>query len=369
MALSGKRLEKDWARLVKRLGSRPALEASAKRCGALSRRREIRTAEVLLRLALAYGPCGMSLRVAAAWASIKGIGKISAVGLMKRLRGCAKWLEELVGQLLSRRLRQQRCGSGRVIRLYDATTVSHPGSDRANWRLHATYDPRAGQLSDVQLTSIKNGESLTRARVSAGEIWLGDRGLAYGPGLVHVVRHGADFIVRLGWKSLKLRDKDGQPFDLAGRLAALEKTPSRQFRAWISVGHGETLPVRLLVRRKTPEQEAREIKRVREKAAHRGRARRGGQPDPRSLLAARYIVLATSLQARPREVFALYRLRWQIELAFKRLKSLLHFDQLPAKQPDLARTWLLAHLIAALIIDDHTAEVLDIPPSELRLAA
>ena len=54
---------------------------------------------------------------------------------------------------------------------------------------------------------------------------------------------------------------------------------------------------------------------------------------------------------------ALYRLRWQIELAIKRLKSILHIDRLPAKHPDLARTWLHAHLLLALLLDDITARI------------
>lgn len=75
--------------------------------------------------------------------------------------------------------------------------------------------------------------------------------------------------------------------------------------------------------------------------------------------------IATSLDAQdypPAKVLELYRMRWQIELAFKRLKSLLNIDRLPAKQHNLARTWLYAHLLLALLIDDITQQLLDSPP-------
>jgi IS4 transposase len=52
------------------------------------------------------------------------------------------------------------------------------------------------------------------------------------------------------------------------------------------------------------------------------------------------------------EVLAAYRLRWQIELAFKRLKSLLHIDKLPACTDLGARSWLYPLLILALLSDD-----------------
>jgi hypothetical protein len=362
-------LEADWQHLLEWFGPASSLEASAKRCKALVRRREIRSAEDLLRMALAYGPCQMSLRTVAAWASAQGIGELSDVAVLKRLRASADWLEELVGEVLSRQLAPPATLGGRPIRLYDATTVSHPGSDRANWRLHATYDPRRGQLSGVKLTTVQSGETLTRAQVSAGEIWVGDRGLAQGAGLVHVRGHGGDFVVRVSWNSLALRDAAGRPFDLAGRLAKLGSRLTAQFRAHVVSDTGETLPVRLLVQRKPAEAEEREIKRLREKAARRGRTRRSGQPDARSLVAARYIILATSLEAPAPEIFELYRLRWQIELAFKRFKSLLLFDRLQARDPALARTWLLAHLLAALIIDDLAAKAQDHSPSALRIAA
>ncbi|TWS92692.1 IS4 family transposase [Reyranella sp. CPCC 100927] len=368
--LSERTLDVGWSRLLKRFGQEAGLEASAKRCGALVRRREIRKAGDLLRLALAYGPCRMSLRSTAAWASISGIAEMSDVAVLKRLQGCADWLETVAGELLACRVGMTSWRRwGRVVRLYDATTVSHPGSERANWRLHATYDPEVGRLHDFELTDDRGGETLKRARVSAGEIWVADRGLAHGGGLAHVVNHGADFVVRIGWNSLALRTAAGRAFDLAARLAGLGSAASAQFHAQAVSDVGEIVPVRLLVWRKPPQEAAREIKRIRDKAARRGCKRGNGTPDPRSLVAARYIILASSLEAPANQIFELYRLRWQIELAFKRLKSLLHFDELQAKHPELARTWLLAHLIAALVIDDHVTEALDTPPSAHRIAA
>src|SRR5918997_282794 len=52
-----------------------------------------------------------------------------------------------------------------------------------------------------------------------------------------------------------------------------------------------------------------------------------------------------------------------IELAFKRLKTLLGLGRLPAKGEALARSWLLAHLIVALLIEDTSRPLLDcLPP-------
>jgi hypothetical protein len=367
--LEASQLDVGWKQLLRRLGSPEELEASAKASGALLRRREIKSAEDLLRLALAYGPCGMSLRGVAAWAQTMRLGELSDVAALKRLRGCADWLQEIVGALLARRLSSRSAVGGRVVRLVDGTTISERGSDRADWRLHYSYDPRRGRTVDCELTTAGVGEHLRRAKVAAGDLWLGDRNYAKGDGLHHVVQAGADFVVRISWNSLSLRTGKGRPFDLAKRLERLGKAERAEWKAIVHAGDDKTVPVRIVVRRKPPEAIEREIKRITEKAARRGRTRRSGKPDPRSLIAAQYTIVATSLAEPAGQIFELYALRWQIEIAFKRLKSLLHIDRLEAKDPDLIRTWLLAHIIAALLIEDHAAEALDSSPSALGYAA
>ena len=61
-------------------------------------------------------------------------------------------------------------------------------------------------------------------------------------------------------------------------------------------------------------------------------------------------------------MLAAYRLRWQIELAFKRLKSLLGIDKIPTHTERASRSWLAAHLIMALLCDEASQEFLDASP-------
>ena len=77
------------------------------------------------------------------------------------------------------------------------------------------------------------------------------------------------------------------------------------------------------------------------------------------------MILATSLPQTgytAKDVLVVYRLRWQIELAFKRLKSLLHIDRLPTRTEPTSRSWLYAHLILALLCDDLSQDFLDSSP-------
>ena len=117
----------------------------------------------------------------------------------------------------------------------------------------------------------------------------------------------------------------------------------------------QPLILRLVIRRKDPQQVEAEQKRLLKAAKKHGK-----QPDPRSLEAAKYILLLTSLPADafpPADILALYRFRWQIELAFKRFKSLAGLDMLPAKKPELARAWIYARLIVAIIAEQIAGQV------------
>jgi IS4 transposase len=50
-------------------------------------------------------------------------------------------------------------------------------------------------------------------------------------------------------------------------------------------------------------------------------------------------------------VLELYRLRWQVEVAFKRMKSILGLGHLPKKDPASARAWLHGKLFVSLLVE------------------
>jgi Transposase DDE domain len=100
-------------------------------------------------------------------------------------------------------------------------------------------------------------------------------------------------------------------------------------------------------------------------ALRRAAARKGKALDPRGLIAAEFMILVTSLPKSgysAKAVLAAHRLRWQIELAFKRVKSLLHIDQLPTRTERGSRSWLYARLIHALLCDDLSQDFLESSP-------
>jgi IS4 transposase len=356
-----------WSEVRSRLPADFDLEATARVRGAFSRAREVKNAETLLRLALAYGGCGMSLRETCAWAEASGIASLSDPSLLERLGKAAPWLGDIVGALIAE---QAKVPAGRWagyrLRALDGTSICQPGADRTTWRLHVGYDLATGQVDQLELTDGHGAENLQRLSYAPGDIVLGDRYYAKPRDLRPVIEAGADFIVRTGWNSLRLLLADGEPFDL---FAALAAQAEQQGEVQVRIHEGATgiappapLILRLVIRRKDPEQAQAEHQRLLKDAKKRGK-----QPDPRSLEAAKYILLLTSLPAdafAAADVLALYRFRWQIELAFKRMKSLAGLAGLPAKKPELARAWIYARLIVVLMAEQIAGQAPEFPPSE-----
>jgi hypothetical protein len=351
---------KQWSRIVTRLGGEEALAASAREHKAFIRAREVKSAADLLRLAFMYGPGGHSLRSLAAMASAQGVADISDVAVLERIRRAADWLKFLCEQQFGR-VPAAMCGAPqRPIRLVDGSRLEGPG-DRV-WRLHLCYDARFARIFDAAITTTKEGERLDRLAVTPGEIRLGDRGLPQPDGIKNTLAAGADLLVRLTWNSLQMTDADAKPldwlklFEVAGPQGMLD-LPVRVHKA-----HSQFEPLKLrMVIIKKPLVAATKARAKARQASLKNQRR----TDPRTLAGADYVILLTSLK---REEFsaesigALYRLRWQIELAFKRMKSILHIDRLPAKDPNLARSWLYAHLLLALLLDEIAAELGAFPP-------
>ena len=340
------------------------LEKTARVRRAFTRARGVKDAATLLQLAMAYGGCGMSLRETCAWAAAVGVARLKDPSLIDRLCKAAPWLGDIMAALIAQQASvPAKRWAGYRLRALDATAICQPGADRTTWRLHVGYDLASRQVDHIELTDGRGGENLQRLTYRPGEIVLADRGYAKARNLRLVKEDGADFIVRIGWSSLRLKHPDGSQFDL---FATLRAQKGQQGEVVVGVDEGpnvtESLQLRLVIWRKSPEQAQAERNRLLKNAK-----KRGTKVDPRSLEAAEYVMLVTSLPADifpSSDVLAIYRFRWQLELVFKRMKSLAGLDELAAKKPELAQAWIYARLIAFLIAERNAGEVPESFPSE-----
>lgn len=355
-------IEYQWPYLMSFLAVDGPLDESAKKHGALTRKRRIDSAEKLLRLALVYGFCGLSLRQAAAWAEASDVASLSDVALLKRLRKASNWLGHLVAAKLASRggLASQ---FPLRLQLVDTSTVSAPGNTSTDWRIHLGFDLGSLTISQVKLTDFTGGEKLKRFKFSPGEVVVADRGYSRRGELAAVIRQGGNFIIRLNWANVPMLDDSGRQFDLLHALRGIPEAAVADFNLRVKPDPSHNvpvLPVRVVAVRKSEAAAAESRKKILKTASRKQKT-----PHPNALELAAYMLVITSLDrdTLPSEdVLEIYRFRWQIELAFKRLKSLLDLGGLPAKDPSLASTFIYSKILAALLLDDLTQAFISFSP-------
>jgi hypothetical protein len=323
--------EREWPFVLTLLP--PDLEDSARQSQALVRCRNVPDAAALMRMALAYAVSDLSLKDVAAWAKALGVAQISGPGLFYRLREAEGWLSQVLAQTLESHV-SPAADCRLPLRVVDATVITGPGATGTEWRAHVLIDPRTGGFRSVELTDATGGEGYGRHAVQPREVILGDRAYATARGLWAVQSAQAQVVARMNPHTIRICDREQRRIVLQEQEKTVPEVGGKEFNIQVPI---------------PPDQRGKSHKTWALSHALAwvvarviaGRTRHG-----------EVIWILTTLgaeQASAQELMQLYRLRWQIELFFKRLKSLLHLDTLPSRQGPTAKSWMLARFLAAAL--------------------
>jgi len=312
---------------------------------------KITSANDLLRLILVHAAIGLPLRQTVALVAEAGGPDISPMRLHKKMIRAADYLHALVSAMVRApaNLAPERW-AGYVVSLVDATVISRPGSVNGDARIH--HRQRLSDLKYLQVrsTGIDEGETLCGFQFEPGELVVGDRGYSHARGVLHAIDQGADVLIRLNHKSMPvLAYGSKEPIDLISLARSLHRGAVLERR--VLVQHKTKPMTRELEGRvcimRLPESEAR-------KARTRARQEHGPDISAQVLELAGYVLLFTTSPAdrlSAAQCVELYRLRWQIELQFKRWKSLCGFDRMPNFRPDTIASWLYAKILSAVLLE------------------
>jgi hypothetical protein len=343
------------------------LDARARQCRFLQRARGLTDTEVWLRLILMHVAGGLSLEQAVLRARELDLANVSAVALFKRLQRAEAWLRDLCQFLLreqDRRLGRGRWPSQYRVRAIDATDVTEPGSTGTDWRIH--YSIRLPELicDHYDITDEHGGESLGRFEFKPKELILADRGYSHWAGAARVLESGAVLLMRWHTRAFPVESVGGKAFPLLERLRRLPKHNAGEWKVQFVFQH-KVYYLRLCAVRKNRVAAERARRKAQLKAKMDGQA----PPSKKTLELAEYILVLTSLPAdfTCSQVLQLYRCRWQVELAFKRLKSLLQAGHVPKSNDQSARAWMQAKLLTALLLERLLLEAKIFSPWGYRL--
>jgi|LakMenEpi05May12_1017382.scaffolds.fasta_scaffold04589_1 hypothetical protein len=348
-------ISEDWQLLLRMFPSN--WRELAKDTNAVTRKlRNFKDEEAIMRLFFLHFAGGYSLRETVTRATISGIADVSDVALLKRLRCSEGWLQALCISLLRERgtlLEKAVDPSPICLRLVDGTIVKEPGKTGSQWRIHYSLrllDLQCDYFKLTEATGQNNGESFKQFPVKKGDCIVGDRGYSTLQGIEYLKQNEAYSLVRINSSTVKFYDNDENSFNLLAAVSDLKQ--AYEVREWgvkLKNDHGDFLGGRLCVVRKSQLSEEIAIKKIIKEASKRQRIVK-----PATLEYAKYVIIFTTL---PTDQFNLttilewYRLRWQIELAFKRLKSLLSLGHLPKYDEQSSRAWLYGKLLVGLMVE------------------
>jgi IS4 transposase len=162
---------------------------------------------------------------------------------------------------------------------------------------------------------------------------------AYGTisGIEYMRAHKGDFALRLRAKAFNLYDERHKQVALLSYFKDLGERKSGSVDSYYKVGT-EYKPIRMCATRKSAESERAGLTRLKKSNSKK---QLGLVSAPQALYN-RNIIVATSFgnEVAAGSIMELYRMRWQVEIVFKELKSLFGYNQIPSKLDTTARPFV-----------------------------
>jgi len=331
---------------------------TASATGVLTKLRKDKDAENYLRTLLIHLACGHSMRETVVRAKRAGLADISDVGLLGRLRKAKDWLRSLCISLIKEQQQDLKIASGDdsfQVRLFDATTVKEPGKTGSLWRIHYSVQLPSLTCDFFKVTPTKGkgtGESFSQYPIRKGDYILADAGYSTPSGIHHLSSKRAHVTVRVNPQNLPVLDHQGRQLRLLDVVNTIKRPgaiKSRKVKIPTKKNKDEVVDGRICVIRKT--EEAIEIA---HKKIKRGAQKSGQATKPETFEFAKYVIVFSTFPSdefSDFEVLDWYRTRWQVELVFKRFKSIANLGHLPKQNDESSKAWLYGKLFVALLTD------------------
>jgi hypothetical protein len=326
----------------------PETVPMAREFKAFTRARKVKTPVQLLRLVLLY--CGLdhSLREVAGHFTLLQ-ERITESAVAERLVACRPWVRALLPCLLGQPSLDALPPQRRFLVL-DGSGVQAPGARGTQYRLHLCMEMVTLTLTYVAITDKHTGESLRHFPLAPGDVAVADRGYGHPATIVQTVQQGAEVVLRLNPHNVPVTHRDGTPLAWSTVLGQLPAVPVSTLPVQLVVTGAAPLPLWVHAA-PLPEMQANKARRV----CRQQSRKKGHQPSPQTLLLAGWVLVVTTLPPAllpGPTALALYRVRWQIEIAIKRWKSVLDVDLLRARYASpLADVWLHGKLLYVLMLD------------------
>jgi len=308
----------------------------------LVRRRNLTDIESFLRMCLIYALTDMPMQNTCVWAKEIDLMHMSPPAFFKRFCKAYNYMSQLLKEMLNEPLsNNSMIKNGINIKIIDATCIQGPGAKGTDFRLHTAIRADSTgyrwMIDDIHLTDEKIGETFRHFDLKPNDLVIGDRGYGNAKGVCHLTQYHANVLVRINPSGIRICNNDKQVIKLNKFEQEVRKTgclaldyllpippekKSKRQKSWKLKDASAWLKVRIVGCRNNKGEVTWLLTTV-----------------PRQIIDDKTIA-------------ALYRIRWQIEIEFKKLKSLANLGKLPSpnKGPS-AKSWIVARLLGILLVE------------------
>ena len=217
-------------------------------------------------------------------------------------------------------------------------------------KIQTTYEYKTGAMAFCEVTEgTKNDQGYScqlTEHLQAGDLSLEDLGYFSLKKFKQTEVKQAFYISRLLTSTTLFNPDNMDKIELRNILRNCKED---NYQAEVIMGAGKTKVACRLIAQRVPEQEANK----RRRALRQGAKKRGRTPTKESLDYCDWLLLITNIPESmlpSQKVWMLYRIRWQIELLFKQLKSQLGIHKSNTKNIHRLRCELYGKLIVAVLI-------------------
>ena len=222
-------------------------EDAARKTGAFTRKREIKSVNELLTLVFMYIVHGMSYLSVSATAHLKGI-RLSDVSFMERFLKCGSFIEWLLNNIkpeATAHYKKPEKFENYDIKALDASVVTTGGKARITHRLHYAIDIFNLKTDQYKITNEKIGESMTNFNAKPNDLFIGDRAYGTITSMEHCRINEANFIFRLRKNAFDVYDSNGTKIDLINKLQKLTDKRKLDIRCYYRNAQKEYIPIRI----------------------------------------------------------------------------------------------------------------------------
>ena len=322
------------------------IEEKAVELGVIERKREIKNAKDLLKMLMIYANEKISIKILSFIASALKIAEISDRAWSKKILKTTEWLKYILNGILGK-IQKTPVKNKRKIKLIDCSTILQIGKEQNQARMHTCFNLNIGTVEQVELTDHHVAEGINHYKIDAGDIIIGDTGYCRAKSISQIVTQKADAIIRMSPNLCPIYDESGKKINIY-KTVKKHKKESFELEGYVKF-EKEKIKVRLIISPLPKEKLARAIYR-KKRAAQKNKTRAAR---PETLEYAKWVMIITTLDKEysTEDILEIYKIRWQIELLFKRMKQHLSAQRIPKGSEEYAKVIVYIWLITWSIVE------------------